>query len=368
MHLLGFFGTIFLLFSLLSIYLFVRGWQALPDIRSLRIAYLLGFVSLTLLPWLVRTIPGAWAQSFIPIGYIWIVAALYLGIIAGLCDILRLIHLAAPIYPRWVAEHYREFKSILLLSSLVITGLLLLCGHVRFRSPEVTRYELQWNQPAQKPIHIVAVSDLHLGETVGAGILKQWVQKINTLKPDIILMAGDITDRGANDAMVRELTPLLAQLNAPMGVYAIPGNHDHYGRQRVPVGEFLGRAGIRYLQDEVVRVDSLLYIAGREDNRRRKSLDSLLCGLQPELPVILLDHRPDKLDEAWTKQVDLQISGHTHRGQIWPVSLIVDRMYPLSHGYLRRDQTQYIVSSGLGLWGPPFRIGTISEIISITIR
>lgn len=108
-------------------------------------------------------------------------------------------------------------------------------------------------------------------------------------------------------------------------------------------------------------------IIGRDDrtNHRREALSDLVGSIDKTLPLILMDHQPAKLAEAEAAGIDLQLSGHTHQGQFWPGSFFVKRMYELSYGYKQRGKTHYVVSSGLGLWGPEFRIGTVSELVLI---
>ena len=108
-------------------------------------------------------------------------------------------------------------------------------------------------------------------------------------------------------------------------------------------------------------------VAGRDDltNHRRAPLDSILKDIDREIPLILMDHQPKKLDDAVKNKVDLQFSGHTHRGQFWPGNLITEAMFDLAYGHARRGDTDFIVTSGLGLWGPKYRIGTKSEVVVI---
>lgn len=368
MHLLGFFGSIILVFTFVSIYLFLRGWQAIPSVRGIKIGYTCIFLALTLLPWMARMYSSPVSQAILPIGYTWIIAAVYLTLFALFFDIIRLANHVIPFYPEWVKLHYPTVKWILLSFGLMFISLLLIYGHKKFKTPVIKPYDIELYHPLSGPLNIVAISDLHLGENIGKPLLEAWVNKINGLHPDIVLMAGDITEGGANAGMVESLSPVLRNIQSKYGVYAIPGNHDRYGRQSVSTDDFLKASGVIFLRDSTVCIGNLFYLVGREDNSRRISLDSLMLGLDRTLPVILLDHRPEQLQEAQKHNIDLQISGHTHNGQFWPLTLIVRRMFQLSYGYLRLGNTQYIVTSGLGLWGPPYRIGTQSEIVFIKAR
>ena len=174
------------------------------------------------------------------------------------------------------------------------------------------------------------------------------------------------------------MTPVIAQhmdeelreIKAPLGVYAINGNHEHYAESPNATAEYLKSAGIKVLRDEVALVDSSFYIVGRNDrsNLRRMNLNDLMKGLDPTKPTILLDHQPYHLEEAEQNNIDLQISGHTHNGQFFPGNLFVKSMYELGYGYLKKGKTNYYVSSGLGIWGPQYRIGTQSELVVIKLK
>jgi predicted MPP superfamily phosphohydrolase len=164
----------------------------------------------------------------------------------------------------------------------------------------------------------------------------------------------------------------LLEIEAPFGVYAVPGNHEYIGGDATKTAEFYKSSNIKYLKDEISEIDNLLILIGRDDrsNRRRLSLETL-CGQvknEKNLPLILLDHQPFQLDEAVKNNITLMLSGHTHDGQVFPISLIVSSMYEIASGYKKKENTHFYVSSGLGIWGPPFRIGTQSEIAVITMK
>ena len=170
------------------------------------------------------------------------------------------------------------------------------------------------------------------------------------------------------------MTEEFHRLQAP--VYACLGNHEHFGGDANAI-QFYKEAGINLLMDEVAVIDSSIVIIGRNDrmNRHRKCLDSLMATANVQCSIfngqcytILLDHQPYDLDLTEKAGIDFQLSGHTHRGQVWPISWITDAIYECSWGPYQRGDTQYYVSSGLGLWGGKFRIGTQSEYIVANIR
>jgi predicted MPP superfamily phosphohydrolase len=162
----------------------------------------------------------------------------------------------------------------------------------------------------------------------------------------------------------------LRTIKARYGVFAINGNHEHYAETPTATADYLKSAGIKVLRDEVCLVDSSFYIVGRDDrsNSQRKSLAELVKGLNQSMPRILMDHQPNYLEEAEKNGIDLQISGHTHNGQFFPGNFLVKYMNELAYGYSKRGKTHYYVSSGLGLWGPQYRIGTQSELVVINLK
>lgn len=154
----------------------------------------------------------------------------------------------------------------------------------------------------------------------------------------------------------------LARLKAPLGIYMVPGNHEYISGIDESV-RFLKDTPIQLLRDSVVTLPNGVQIIGRDDrsNRSRHSLPTLLKQADRSKPIILLDHQPYNLAKTDSLGIDLQFSGHTHHGQIWPISWVTDRIYEQSHGYRKWTQSHIYVSSGLSLWGPPFRIGTNSD-------
>ena len=210
------------------------------------------------------------------------------------------------------------------------------------------------------------LSDLHLGYHNRCAELHRWVELLNSEKADLILMAGDLIDRSVrpliDDGMDRELL----RLNAP--VVACLGNHEYYAGEPNSL-DFFKRADITLLRDSVMNWGPL-QIVGRDDrtNLRRKSVAALCKGLDPSKYTILLDHQPYNLEQSEQQGVDFQLSGHTHHGQVWPISWITESVYECAFGEWQRGDTRYYVSSGLGIWGGKFRIGTRSEYIVAELR
>lgn len=284
----------------------------------------------------------------------WLVFALYMVLFLLVFDLLRLCH---------VRFDYGFAVS------LVAVVLLLGYGNYRYRHPKINTVHVQLDRLAGEdmtPMKIVAVSDVHLGNGTGKSALRRYVDMINAQNPDLILIAGDLIDNSVVPLYEENMSEELFRLKAPLSIYMVPGNHEYISGIDRSI-RFLEDPPIHLLRDLVVTLPGGVQLVGRDDraNGSRASLHDLMARVDRSRPVILLDHQPYNLSESIGEGVDLQISGHTHRGQVWPLNWITDRIFEQSHGYRRWGDTHVYVSSGLSLWGPPFRIGTESEMVVI---
>ena len=199
------------------------------------------------------------------------------------------------------------------------------------------------------------------------------VEKINHFNPDLVLLAGDILSENQLSFKQKDTGKELAKLKATFGVYAVPGNHEYIGGSDEAF-KYLISKGINLLIDESIIINNSIILAGRDDKdksrysgMRRKSLPEILEGRNTELPVILMDHQPVSINEAVKNNIDFQISGHTHYGQIFPLTLLINKIYKIGHGFKKIGNTYFYVTSGFGTWGPPVRIGTSPEIVNIEL-
>jgi predicted MPP superfamily phosphohydrolase len=223
-------------------------------------------------------------------------------------------------------------------------------------------------------LNVVFAADLHLSTIDGERLLKRIVEKINSVNPDLILFAGDVVDDKASILRNRGIGESFKLLKPRLGIYTINGNHEFINNVE-PSVKFLEEYGMKVLRDNYELVDSSVYIVGREDvvmrqftGKGRKSLEQIVEPIENIYPKILLDHTPTKLEQAVNNGIDLQLSGHTHHGQIWPANIITGLIYELSWGYKKKGNTQFYVTSGAGTWGPPVRTGSKSEIVNIKIK
>lgn len=223
----------------------------------------------------------------------------------------------------------------------------------------------------KKTVKVVLLSDLHLGYHNRRQEFRRWVDKINKEHADLILIGGDIIDISVRPLLEETMAEEFHRLNAP--VLACLGNHEYYSGEP-KAQRFYREAGITLLRDSVATMGNLRII-GRDDrtNAHRKTLKEILASIESEEKptespfTILLDHQPYHLEEAEQNGIDFQFSGHTHHGQVWPISWITDALYEDAFGSLQKGKTHYYVSSGMGIWGGKFRIGTQSEYVVLTI-
>jgi uncharacterized protein len=249
--------------------------------------------------------------------------------------------------------------------------IIFMVGSFNAWNPIVRNYEVTIPQTVEQPnLKILMASDLHLGPIVGESHLQKLIEIADEVEPDVILLAGDIIDDHIEPFLEHNMGGMMKKLNAPLGVYAISGNHDVYGNDLPQLVHEMERAGIRVLRDEAVLINDQFYIVGRKDlaEGNRKEIHLLVRELEKTKPVIMLDHQPTELDEAEKTGVDLLLSGHTHKGQLAPANLITGMLFENDGGYLRKEALHSFVSSGLGTWGPPLRIGSRSEVMVINLN
>lgn len=268
---------------------------------------------------------------------------------------------------------YDAIDLMLRVLALVILVSLFIYSIYSAYIPVVRKLALKIDKPMQGQLHIAMASDLHIGRLFGNGAIRRLHRLLIEQQADMLLMPGDIMDdnvKAFNDYnMAENLAKLCASL--PFGVYATLGNHDLYGHE-LPISESLRNAGVQLLNDEVLRLnyhDQPIWLIGRFDNHKRERVatSELLAQVNIAEPVILLDHRPSDIDAHSLLPVDLQVSGHTHNGQIFPANFIVDAINRIGYGYEAIGQGHFVVSSGYGFWGIPFRLGSRSEVWLISL-
>ena len=284
-------------------------------------------------------------------------------------DIIALFNHWLHFLPENITVHFRQIQVY---GASAIIAVMLIFGYYKFSHPSINTYDIKINKKAgeRKELRVVGISDIHLGLSIDKKRLSQYVDQINVLNPDIIVIAGDLIDNSIRPLNSERMEEELNRLNAPLGIYMCLGNHEYISGIDSSL-DFLKKTKITLLADSVAYIKNSFWVLGRNDRiagNLRRPLADLLAKTNKDEPIFLLDHQPFHLEDAEKNGVDFQFSGHTHNGQLFPGNLIAKKIFELGHGYKRKGNLHVYVSSGLGLWGPLFRIGTESEIAVFNVK
>ena len=324
-------------------------------------------------------LPQFLQDGFYLIASYWLAATAYLTIFITVINLIYLLD-------RWlyfIPTEIRYNKNILFLTGLfilIVVGILLVYGTINANNLKIKPYNINISKRAGslEKLHIALLSDIHLSDLNDRRISKL-IDKINGLEPDLVLIAGDIIDSNRDKVESYDFIHMeydFKKIKSKYGVYASLGNHDydHRGDSAYRIDNFK-QAGVNILRDCSVKIEDSFYLIGREDKsyegisrEKRKELGIIMKEMDKELPIILMDHQPINLEEPKKQGVDLQVSGHTHKGQFFPFNLITKKVFQIDYGHLKIGNFQIIVSSGARTWGPPVRIGSHSEIVDIMIN
>ena len=259
--------------------------------------------------------------------------------------------------------------------SLIIVAFLLIIGTFFSNSTSVQNYDIPVDKKLKYgDLRIVLVSDIHLGDIIGKDRLNEMVDSINDLDADIVIIAGDLVDSDLTPIIRDNMLSYLSDIKSTYGSYFTLGNHEEYGNKPNEITELVSSENIIPLRDESILVNDDFYIIGRDDvssksfNESTLSLIDIIKDLDDTKPKIVIDHTPSRIDESIDNTIDLQVSGHTHYGQLFPSNLITDSLFKVDYGYDKFNSTNVVVSSGFGTWGPPIRIGSRSEIVLINLH
>jgi uncharacterized protein len=293
---------------------------------------------------------------------------LYLFLSVILFELLLLINLLF----KAVSTETRQslaFRFYSLAVIIILPICIIIAGAINLNTIRTTEYRVEIPRRHSKTDHlrVAFVSDIHIQHNTRVRFLEQYAEKMYALRPDFILYGGDLLEGDSNDENSIRINAILQKLHHTHPAFGVLGNHELYGEGED--SNFFRESGITLLCDTVAQIDSSFYLAGRNDQHigQRKTLDELLGGISHDLPVIILDHRPTALQEVSRSIADMQLSGHTHNGQLFPVNLIIRRIYELTWGYRKIGNTHFFVSSGLRLWGPPVKTAGKSEILLVDI-
>jgi len=378
MHLsfVAFISVFLTLFTAINYYIGLRTWQTLgPALPLPEPAFWLLWLLLASTPVISRIrrlrATGSTSKPLALIGGYWI-AITYYAFLAWLCiDFLRFGAAWLHILPDNPAAP--QFIGLAAWSAVFV---LLAYGTWNASRPVIRRHRLTIakSPPNLSRLSAVLVSDVHLGPVVANPRLEALIRLVNQLDPDIVFFVGDTIDENVTFFVAQGMPEILRRLKTKFGAFAVLGNHEYIGGQSEQAVAALETAGLTVLRDNSLKVADSFYLVGRDERIRggftgvpRAPLARIMADFDPFLPIILLDHQPIGLAESQQQGVDLQLSGHTHRGQFFPNNLITRRVFAVDWGYLRIGSLQIIVSSGYGTWGPPIRIGSRPEVVHITI-
>lgn len=342
---------------------------------ALKILFLFFAIAYPLGRILEQAAPSGISETIAKIGAFWLAAMLYLTILFFVFDITKLV---LSLVNHASYNSLKESDTLKMMIPAIIYGvvaIVVFAGYFNALYPKVSQVYIETHKSINnKPlVRIVAASDIHLGSIISNGRLERFVNMVNEQKPDIILLAGDIFDEDLGPIIRNDMGQQLAKLSAPLGVFAVTGNHEYIGGVTAAV-EYLENHNITVLRDTFITAGNMLTIVGRDDKQaktmggsQRKDLDEIVREINPNLFSVLLDHQPYNLQNAVENGIDLQISGHTHHGQLFPLNFITRSIFEVSKGYKRINDTHIYVSTGFGTWGPPVRVGNRPEIVVFEI-
>lgn len=340
---------------------------------------------------------GTAKRIFTSVGNYWLGISLYMLIAVGICDLIRLI-LKIVLKDKYMSID-KMCKKISNVIVVLFTLMMSIYGISNAHNLQISKYDIETDKiSAVQDINVVLISDLHLGYNVGTKEMINMVDKINSLNPDVVVMAGDLFDN-EYEALdnPEELATILSGIKSKYGNYAVYGNHDiqekilcgftfSWGKNKGEVvstkemDEFVTKSGFTFLYDDYIKIndengETVAYIYGRPDyekpnfgNSTRKEPKYITKEINNDNYIICVDHEPRELNELAEAGVDLDLNGHTHNGQVWPGTYTINLFWDNAYGLKYYGDMADIVTSGVGLFGPNMRTGCKAEIAEIFIH
>ena len=361
----------------INVYIFLKGLRLLEEKRTWRAIfisffviefalYLTGLLFYSVLP--LHIVRFLWLM-----GSTWMVFIFYLTLMWLIIDLGIYLNKRKTPIGKYLSNHPRNSGALFFIVTSLSIAAIMYVGNRKFRYPIVTKQEITINKSGGdiSSMRIVAVADLHLGYLIDKRYAKRYVDLINEQKPDLVLFMGDIIDAEIDPIINQNMQEDFLRLNPPMGVYGCTGNHEYRYQSETKINWLNNDANIKMIRDSAVLIDNSFYIIGREDyvHPGRANLKTIIeeQNIDISMPMIVLNHTPDNLDEEMINGADIALYGHTHEGQIFPFNILVRMMFEVASGYKQKENTHVFVTSGLGLSGPQYRIGTKSEIVVLDV-
>ncbi len=362
-------------------YLTWRGWTAIDSRMPLSLFVFMISLLSVIAPIFAFTFDQGqtkrfWIKIAAYIGFYWIAFFLYSISLMLMFDFARMVNNLSggrlmQLIPPVLQPDLKTAVSLVLPLSLTI----LVIGTFFARSPKVRTYQIHINKPMQSegPLRIAFLSDLHIGSLVSTANIDVLAERVNQQNPDIILLGGDLIDNSLHLISRHDFLDQMRRLKAPLGVYAVLGNHELVNTTPEEMNAFLEIAGIRLLQDEQIDFGSFILV-GRNEHQTQYSRQierltpkALIETINQKKPVIVMQHQPADLACLSDLGIDVALAGHTHRGQLFPLHLLQKRQYAQVSRYKTYNQLHSLISDGYGTWGPPIRIGSRSEIVMVEL-
>jgi uncharacterized protein len=332
-------------------------------LRLLQWLFILLFISFPLIHVAFRHQNGFAVTAATMVSSVWMGMVVYFVLVTLASDLLRLIIFRAVFDGRAVST---------VITTIVVT--ITIYGLVEARSIGITRLQVRMsNLPSQlEGLRIAQISDVHMGRIVRGSRLERIVTMVNDMHPDLIVITGDLVD--AEALHMEDMVHPLRRLKSKYGVFAVPGNHEYFAEIDRSQA-FMEEAGVTMLRNRWVTVAGGLQLVGRDDpagawiaGEKISSLEEIMRGTDRSKPTILLSHTPvTTFEELQSHGIQLQLSGHTHKGQLWPFNYIVKLIYKMPYGRFTSGDTTIYVSRGTGTWGPPMRVAARPEITLVTL-
>lgn len=331
-------------------------------------------------------LPRPLSSALIAAGSCYFAPMIYAALFTLIADVLRILNmhfsitrLSPPYGPRGRA---RMVLAIAMLTFIVCTA-----GWINAHSPRPVSHEIEYETRTglssfHPSIKIALISDLHFGRLVGADTLRRVAELVGPEAPDILIFAGDViddTDWMLDEMSCAEVRSIIDAMTPRLGAWAVTGNHEYYAGVDSCV-DFLRSAGVRVLRDEWAEPGGEIALIGREDASaarygwERAELSQIMPAHDRErierlgTPIIVIDHQPTSLSDARDLGASLQLSGHTHRGQLFPFNFVTSAIFERDYGLYKMGSTNYYISCGAGTWGPPFRTSSRPEVVFITLK
>lgn len=361
----------------INIYIFLKGFRLLEEKKTWRAIFVSFFViefALYLTGLLLYPVLPTHIVRFLWLmGSTWMVFIFYMTLLWLVIDLILYVNKRKPFLGHYLNENPRTSGAIFFALTTLSIASIMYMGNHRFRFPAVTKQEITINKSGGdvSSLRVVMISDIHFGYLIDRRYAKRYVDMIIAQEPDIVLFGGDVIDAEIEPLINQNMQDELLRLNPPMGVYGITGNHEYRYQSETKINWLNDVAKIKMIRDSAVLIDSSFYIVGREDwvYVGRKGLKTILDeqNVDTSMPMIVLNHTPNDLDEEMENGADIALYGHTHDGQIFPFNILTRLVFEESNGYKKKGNTNVYVSSGAGLSGPQYRIGTRSEIVVLDV-